>query len=341
MPEHFIVVDDPIQARRTADLLVPVWRHVEVAASPEEALAQIQRLGDRVSGLVVVVDSRVLDDEGDFRIALSSRPRTEVVRVVDDVRDAQGRFSVVRPYGDSLTNEIEKVVADLRLHRLLPYLVSITIKSDDGKLSNGTGCLVQLPRRKVILTAHHVVAAMRRPNATTNISGTGQPRDITSWQVVGEDADVDIATIGVPDEFDPATIKSRFYVPPHWPPARAKRGQAVVMVGFPSEHLMKRPGGMKLAHGALYADFVSSSSDRHFVVAPELDREVSSMTPLLDSVDDTGGMSGCPIFVIDDESKAAVRGVLKEGTGGNNAVLIGVHTDFIRDDGTIDPDVFR
>jgi hypothetical protein len=72
-----------------------------------------------------------------------------------------------------------------------------------------------------------------------------------------------------------------------------------------------------------------------------MDRRTSSMTERLDSIDATGGMSGCPMFVGGYHEKPQLRGVLKEGGNGPNAVFFGAHTDFVRADGTIDDSLMR
>jgi len=257
---------------------------------------------------------------------------------------ADRRFVVGKPYDDTLPDQTEEAVAHLRMNRILVHVVSILMTQADspGALSAaGSGCLVQLPERAVILTAAHVVARMQHQGTRTYIGGNGTPVEISSWPVLGIDNGVDIATIGIPDGFDPAVIRSRLYVPPEWPPTRAQPENAVVMVGFPSEHRIP-VGDILMSHGAMFVDFVSSSSTLQFVTAPkDMDRKSSSMTERLHTIAATGGMSGCPMFVGGYREKPQLRGVLKEGGNGPNAVLFGVHTDFVRIDGTIDDSLMR
>jgi hypothetical protein len=257
---------------------------------------------------------------------------------------ADRRFVVGKPYVDALIDQTEEAVAHLRMNRILVYVVSIVMIQADspGVLSAaGSGCLVQLPERAVILTAGHVVVRMHHEGTRTYIGGNGTPVEISSWPVLGIDNVVDIATIGIPEDFDPALIRSRFYVPPEWPPTRAQPENAVIMVGFPSEHRIP-VGDLLMSHGAMFVDFVSSSSAIQFVTAPkDMDRKSSSMTERLQTIAATGGMSGCPMFVGGYREKPQLRGVLKEGGDGPNAVLFGAHTDFVRPDGTIDDSLMR
>lgn len=346
MSEYFLVVDHSAEA--AARVLRPAWMRVDVTTSAEAACARIAGLDVDRDDLVVIVDADLLDGASELRRVLASRPNTLVMLALNDPsndRRAVGqRFVVGKPFDETLLDQTEEVVGHLRMNRILVHIVSIlmTQTGSAGALSAaGSGCLVQLPQRAVILTAGHVVARMQHEGTTTYIGGNGTPVDISSWPVLGIDNVVDIATIGIPEDFDPQVIQSRFYVPAVWPPTRAQPGNSIIMVGFPSAHRIP-VGGMLMSHGALFVDFVSSSSTLQFVTAPkDMDRKTSSMTERLDSIDATGGMSGCPMFVGGNREKPQLRGVLKEGGNGSNAVFFGAHTDFVRADGTIDDSLMR
>lgn len=298
--------------------------------------------------LVAIVDADLLEGALDLSRVLASRQNTILMLALDDIandpRAASQRFVVGKPYGDALLDQIEEPVCHLTMNRLLRHVVSILMVQTDSPSdwsAAGSGCLVRLPERAVILTAGHVVERMRQEGTKTYIGGSGTPLDISSWPVLGSDKVVDIATIGIPEGFDPQVIQSELYVPSEWPPTRAQPGNAVMMVGFPSAHRIAI-GDKRVSHGTLVVDFVSSSSTRHFVTAPkDTDRKVSSMSERIDSIDATGGMSGCPMFVGGQGEKPQLRGVLKEGGDGPNAVFFGTHSDFVRADGTIDDSLMR
>lgn len=347
MAEYFLIVDHAGSAEAAAQLLRPVWMRVEVATTAATACARIAELDER-DDLVVIIDADTLKSAPELARVLASRTTTIVMLATNDVdgdrRAVDRRFVVGKPYDDTLPDQTEEAVAHLRMNRILVHVVSILMIQADspGALSAaGTGCLVKLPERAVILTAAHVVVRMQTEGTRTYIGGNGTPVEITSWPVLGIDNVVDIATIGIPEGFDPALIRSKFYVPPEWPPTRAQPENAVIMVGFPSEHRIP-VGDMLMSHGAMFVDFVSSSSTLQFVTAPrDMDRKSSSMTERLRTIAATGGMSGCPMFVGGYREKAQLRGVLKEGGDGPNAVLFGAHTDFVRVDGTIDDRLMR
>lgn len=348
MPEYFLIVDHSELAKIAAQVLRAAWPRVDVADSAEIARARIAMLDEHRDDLVVIVDADLLDGALDLSRLLASRQNTIVMLALNDLandrRAANQGFVVGKPYGDTLLDQTEDVVSRLRMKRILVHVVSILMMQTDSPgawSAAGSGCLVQLPERAVILTAGHVVERMQHEGTKTYIGGNGTPVDISSWPVLGIDNRVDIATIGIPEGFDPQVIGSRFYVPSDWPPTRAQPGNGVILVGFPSAHRIS-VDGMSMSHGALFSDFVSSSSTLQFVTAPkDMDRKGLSMTERFDSIDDTGGMSGCPMFVGGQGEKPQLRGVLKEGGSGPNAVLFGAHADFVRTDGTIDHSLMR
>lgn len=348
MSRYFLIVDHSESSEVAAQVLRAAGQRVEAANSAETACERIATLDGRRDDLVVIVDADLLDGALDLSRVLASRQNTIVILALNDVandpRAASQRFVVGKPYDDSLLDHTEEVVCHLTMNRLLVHVVSILMVQTDSPgdwSAAGSGCLVQLPERPVILTAGHVVEWMQREGTKTYIGGNGTPVDISSWPVLGIDKVVDIAAIGIPEGFDPQVIQSRFYVPSEWPPTRAQPGNAVMMVGFPSAHRIQI-GGTRLSHGALVVDFVSSSSTRQFVTAPkDMDRKISSMAERIDSIDAMGGMSGCPMFVGGQGEKPQLRGVLNEGGHGPNAVFFGAHSDFVRADGTIDDSLMR
>src|SRR5258707_691461 len=93
---------------------------------------------------------------------------------------------------------------------LLRYVVPLQIldASDvapSGILNNGTGALIETSRCRFILTAAHVVRAVRQGGVRALLGGGGtHPIDISHWGVIASDDDLDIGTIEIPPEFDPA-----------------------------------------------------------------------------------------------------------------------------------------
>jgi hypothetical protein len=103
-----------------------------------------------------------------------------------------------RPYQAQLVDLCTAIIATHRTNRILIHIVTIFVKSDHTPSGSaaGSGCLVKLPKRTVILTAEHVA---RDIASGASIAGNGPRVDITSWPIIGIDPDVDIATIGVPE----------------------------------------------------------------------------------------------------------------------------------------------
>ena len=343
MPEFLLIVDASDAALQASQILREDFKRVHIAKSEEEARAFIDTLDPRRDDLIAIVDARFVDEPTALRRVLRMRPFTTVATVrEDDAADPRGWPVVRRPYEARLADQCEAILVTHRMNRILVHLVSILIKDENAPAGewSGSGCLVRLPKRDVILTAEHVV---RRMSGTqTSIAANGPPIDITPWPIVGRDRDVDIATIAVPHGFDPQIVRSQYYLPPVWPPSRAEQGNAVHLVGFPSEHRLPASGQTRTSYAALIADFVVSVSTKQFVSAPEKqERMFGTMASHLGSIEDIGGMSGGPMFVGGYRERMQLRGVLKEGDGGQNATVFGAHADFVRADGTIDDALLR
>ncbi|MEO7733849.1 MAG: hypothetical protein ABIY55_22990 [Kofleriaceae bacterium] len=193
-----------------------------------------------------------------------------------------------------------------------------------------------LPHRRVLITAKHVVDRARGSGVRCLLTGNGSPIDITGWEIIASDLDLDLATIAIPDEFDPAVIQKRCFRPRAWPPTRAVRGDRAFFFGFAGIHRAVVPGGIR-QHGSVFCDFVSSASERHFLLADEeFVRSMSEFVPGLEPFGPTGGMSGAPIFVNRD-SELEFAGVLYEGGEGPTSTFFVAHAAHLAADGTIQP----
>lgn len=225
--------------------------------------------------------------------------------------------------------------------RLLRHVVPLQVLdaknlTPAGILAGGTGGLVKTERRRFVLTAAHVAEALKREGVLGLLSGGGgsNPVDISSWSVIASDDDLDLATIAVPESFDPAPLQKMFYAPTAWAPPRANREDVAFFVGFPGLHREIFTASV-LNHAAPFCDFVSSSSDRHFVLADqEGERVVLEYKKQLAQFGPTGGVSGSPVF-ISTGGELVLAGVLKEGGEGHDTVFFAAHAGYVRPDGEI------
>lgn len=242
----------------------------------------------------------------------------------------------------------EQVAQEILLkaaNMVLPYVVAVQAlrrsdRSPTGIAAGGTGCLVDTGSTRFLLTAKHVADEISTPEVIGIICGhAAQPVDISSWRLIDSDVDVDIATIAIAEDFDPTILNKEFYKPARWPPPRAVRGELAIFVGFPGIHRITAPEGV---HNNVtpVCDSVSSSSNRHFVLADEDGRKSFEYKTGLPPFGPTGGVSGASVFINRNQS-FELCGVVYEGGETEQATFFAAHAEFVRADGTIDRNLPR
>jgi hypothetical protein len=216
-------------------------------------------------------------------------------------------------------------------------VVDSTNVSPAGILAGGTGALIETPARRFILTAAHVVRALGGNRVTALLSGGGgsNPVDISAWRQIAIDDDLDIGTIAIPPEFDPTPLGKTFYAPkPAWALANAVRGDVAFFVGFPGLHRQVFTAAV-VNNASPFCDFVSSASERQFVMADEKgERVVARYREHLAKFGPTGGISGAPVFVPRGR-RLTLAGVLKEGGEGHATTFFAAHARFVMADGQV------
>src|SRR5947208_12949825 len=101
-----------------------------------------------------------------------------------------------------------------------------------------------------------------------------------------------------------------------------------MFVGFPGLH-RKVFAASVVNHFTPFCDFVSSSSERQFVMADESGaRVVSRFRAYLASFGPTGGVSGSPVFVVRGR-RLVLAGVLTEGGDGHRTPFFAAHAHFV------------
>ncbi len=335
------LTDDAERASAAQALDALGWPIVVHAGSPRETRAAVRAL--QPPG-VVVIDHAFLDaDPALIQDIGRSVRRTSIVVVMSGLAVAPTDIQEVisRPIDPGLlastvTGEVTRQIA-LELSGFVATVLAVHAHdpTPTGIVCGGTTGLVSLPDRRVLVTAKHVADRARSPGMRSLLTGTGPPLDITGWEIIASNEDLDLATIAIPDTFDPESIEKRCFTPRTWPPARAVRGDRAFFVGFAGIHRETVPGGVR-QHAAVFYDFVSSASDRHFLLADEERvRAVSEFVRGLEPFGATGGMSGAPVFVNRD-GEFDLSGVLYEGGDGPDATFFVAHAAHIAADGTID-----
>lgn len=235
--------------------------------------------------------------------------------------------------------EAEAEEAALELAKLIqPYVCALLCHRGDpsdpsGVFAGGTGTFIDTGRARFILTAEHVVKELFSEGTRAILTAGNEvtPLDISDWASrVSSDAEYDLATIGLPDDFDPACFGRQYHRPFEWHAPRATKGEVAVFLGYPGLHRQIVEKGLKL-HLTPFCDFVTSASDRHFVLADEESERVSSNlsgSPGLQAFGPIGGVSGSGVFVNRNERLVLV-GVLYEASEGVDAIAFATHVDRI------------
>ena len=219
---------------------------------------------------------------------------------------------------------------------LIPHLVQVLGQdpcdmSEVGVRCGGTGFLVNSGRERFLVTADHVVGGILDRGlirvAIGNQSGN-RGKNISNWEIIDRDENVDIATLKVPSDFDPSELSKSFFTPYRWPAPRAERGESALFGGFQGTE-RKGEQGLLTTPSGIISDFVVASSDRHFVIADEYGERIRQGEPR-----SAGGMSGAPVFVARAPHPEWV-GVLYSGLDTAGQFFVS-HADFVLSSGHID-----
>lgn len=235
-----------------------------------------------------------------------------------------------------LQAEYEQRLFEVAL-RIQPYVCALLCADEnhrgpEGILTGGTGTFIATTEGRFILTAEHVTTALFRPGirALMTVGNGKSPTDISHLRDrVSADVTADIAAISLPEDFDIDSAERRFCRVPEWPTPRAAKGEVAFFLGYPGLHRRIEDGGVHLGL-APFCDFVSSVSERHFVLADEeLERVVADFSQAqLTPFGSLGGVSGSAVFV--NRAGALVPvGVIYEAGHGMNTFVFATHADRI------------
>jgi hypothetical protein len=168
---------------------------------------------------------------------------------------------------------------------------------------NGTATFIDTGKRRILVTAYHVLAKVREVQAQNPGAGlavnlaSGVTPFYPQFDVVAEDPAADIAVLSFPFLQDWRGHAKRYFPIRQWPIPIPSKGEAVTIVGF--------PGVMRRTFGS-YGSFspygigmvVSNDPGRHVVLANE-----SRLTTVENGVSrpggiEPGGMSGAAGFIL-------------------------------------------
>ncbi len=233
--------------------------------------------------------------------------------------------------------------ADLVKPIITPILFYGDLSDPRKWLSGGTGFFVHTDRNVFMVTAEHVIAKRdsisKDGKVITFIGGDGyELLDISSWEVIDRNKEVDICTIQIPASFEPSSIGKAFLSPRKWPVEWAKKEEQCMILGYPAQHRGATQDEV-LGRIAAISDFITDVGPLKFLIADERnERGLQILEDGLFEPDHFGGMSGSPILVHRDVDWLELVGVFVEGGGivnGMRSPFFGAHIGFVDPQGSI------
>lgn len=229
---------------------------------------------------------------------------------------------------------------------LLPFVAPILVYplEDTGVedwITGGSVLLVSTEQNRFLITADHIVREIGVLKTQRDIvvllgGASTAPIDISDWPILAQDDSVDICTIQVPPEFDADYLNKTFFVLDNWPPTQAKKGDHVIIMGYPAAH---RCGYDMTINTRILpiCDFVTDVGPRRFTVADENEGRVIIINPdNLSFPTHLGGMSGSPIFRISENALPDFVGIFSEGSDGLRGAYFCSHASFLLPSGELD-----
>lgn len=211
-------------------------------------------------------------------------------------------------------------------------------------VNNGSAALVDTGEKKLLITCHHVwnefsLYRQDHPDAVIamGMGNTSPGIMVTSFPLVDSEPAIDIAVV----EFSIPSLlngsEKRFVTSDCWPPARPQMQDIIVAVGWPGINRRLTDDRLNVTfRSTTIVDFVVSVSDRHLVLADEMNQRRARTYRDGVTVDGShGGMSGCPAFV-NRNKRLEFIGIVYEAGNGTRATVFISHASHIKADGTMD-----
>jgi hypothetical protein len=173
---------------------------------------------------------------------------------------------------------------------------------------SGSGILVKRRGGTALITAAHVIKeyhllrAEERDVQLFAVGAEGQVRTpVGQWEVeYASDKDVDIAALHVPRRLKPGRLGLTPWSGRITPRRPVEEDDLAYAIGFPGAARIDLGGRGVLGYAGVL-EFVVSSSERHFVMAPadgpRTFHPASHIAAVAAPIERVGGMSGGPVFV--------------------------------------------
>jgi hypothetical protein len=210
-------------------------------------------------------------------------------------------------------------------------------------ITNGTITLVDTGTTRLYVTCKHVwdqyVEQRRRSPDVTIAVGLGNASRAIAFDdatLLDSSDDYDLATLSFPHTEYILRCHKRFAAVTPWPAANAQGGEFVFVVGYPGLHRVANESDPHCTfHSTVFADEVTSSSSRHFILADtHHQRSQTILCQGLPEFGELGGLSGAPAFV-NRNGGAVLCGFMYEGGVGTEAIVFIAHASHIDAEGRV------
>lgn len=235
------------------------------------------------------------------------------------------------------------------MERFRPY-VSMLFFAPQDQLTpqtvrfNGTAAFVNTGRAKIVVTNAHVYRRYKElqreePSLRMFLTGSVQDQILElrkEYFIDDGGGAVDLATFAFPNADQVENVGKAYFVADPWAAARPEVGTTAVILGFQGVHrqIGETTLGVNLT---VICDRVSACSPRHLVLVDEdLARISVKVNESLGELGPLGGMSGSPVFTMDNNDYANLVGFLYEAGEGADATVFAAHADILTPEGKID-----
>lgn len=172
---------------------------------------------------------------------------------------------------------------------------------------NGTICFLNTGLRTIGVTASHVYEQYlkdkeNQPNIVCQIGSTTW---IPERYNIGSEIELDIATFEIP-EFLIAASHSSIHYPQQWPPNRLETGELVILGGFPGPLRSEHKESAEFPFVSFIAR-VAQHSESHASFQLAIENSHWPAGESLGSSPDLGGISGGPVYRINEKSIASIE----------------------------------
>lgn len=231
----------------------------------------------------------------------------------------------------------------------VPILIRARNNSYEPTITSGTGLLLRIGDRRLLVTAQHVLMQYRneRVRDAATLFDLGEIAIDPIRRLVSDEATTDLATINLdditPPHRPPPQPGPEFFTPSSWPGSDVNEGDRVFFASWPSAYRRVSESGLDvfLGHDAIMNVPVTGISEHEFRIT--FDRSNWQAAPNSEKPPDfvmdrrLGGFSGAGVFRISPKGECPdLVGFVKQYLEATDTVICSPVTK-LRSDGTLKP----